>query len=60
MEIMVALLFCDGRYNDEVSVVPFSYLEAISEAAAVRSKFEKACLEIQQLEDLRKESKKQQ
>ena len=57
MEMTVALLFCDDRYDDEVSVVPFSYLGAISKAAAVHSKFEKACLEIQQLEDVRKESK---
>ena len=49
MEMMLALLLCDGRYDNEVSIVPLSYVPAISEAAAVHAKFESACLVIDNL-----------
>ena len=49
MEMMLALLLCDGRYDNEVSIVPFSYISAISEAAAVHAKFENACLVLDNL-----------
>lgn len=54
MEMMLALLLSDGRYDDEVSVVPFSYLEAISEAAGVHSKFANACLQMEHMTNQRR------
>ena len=42
IEMMLALLLNDGRYNDAVSVVPLSYLKAISLAANAHADYEDA------------------
>ena len=42
IEKMLALLLNDGRYDDAVSVVPLSYLEAITLAAEAHAEYEDA------------------
>ena len=42
IEMMLALLLNDGRYDDAVSVVPLSYLEAVSLAANAHTDYEDA------------------
>ena len=46
MEMMTALLVNDGRYDDSVFFVPYTYVEHIWEAAAAYAEYENACVEL--------------
>ena len=49
MEMMMALLMNDGRYDDSVSIVPFSFIEHISNAAAAYAEYEGACVKMEKV-----------
>ena len=49
MDMMLALLLCDGRYENDVSIIPCTYVTAISEAYLAHEQFTKVVKGIKEL-----------
>ena len=53
LELMLAIILGDGRYEESISIVPLTYVPQIRDAAKAYEKYEVACCKLKSVQDQR-------